>query len=151
MTKSRINERISLFLLAPFDKFWGDRLSQYDDSVLLNYILEPFEPDFLTHGGQSAYPPDRSLAVFPSLVYVSWTSASADTYMADALRLSAKSLVEAAIQDGQGLKNAANYVNYAISGTPLEKMYGKHLDRLRRIKKKYDPENVMGLAGGWKF
>ncbi|KAF8463790.1 hypothetical protein DFH94DRAFT_686682 [Russula ochroleuca] len=132
-------------------KFWGDRLSQYDNRVSLFYILEPFEPDFLTHGEPSAYPPDRSLAVFPSLVYVSWTNASADVYMADAVRLSAASLVEAAIQDGQDLEDAATYVNYAIFGTPLERMYGKHLERLRRIRKKYDPEDVMGLAGGWKF
>jgi hypothetical protein len=136
---------------ARFDKFWGDRLSQYDNRVSLFYILEPFEPDFLTHGEPSAYPPDRSLAVFPSLVYVSWTNASADVYMADAVRLSAASLVEAAIQDGQDLEDAATYVNYAIFGTPLERMYGKHLERLRRIRKKYDPEDVMGLAGGWKF
>ncbi|KAH9997051.1 FAD-binding domain-containing protein [Russula vinacea] len=132
-------------------KFWGDRLSQYDDSVLLLYVLEPFEPDFLAHGGPSAYPPDRSLAVLPSLVYLTWTSASADVYMADAARRSAASLVEAAIQDGQDLKNAGPYVNYALFGTPLERMYGKHLDRLRRIRKRYDPEDVMGLAGGWKF
>ena len=71
--------------------------------------------------------------------------------MSDALRLSAASLVEAGIKDGQDLKNAAPYVNYALFGTPLETMYGEHLERLRGIKKKYDPENVMGLAGGWKF
>ena len=136
---------------APFDKFWGDRLNQYDDNMLLVYAFEPFEPDFLTHGEPSAYPPDRSLVVFPSLVYATWTRASDDVHMADALRLSAASLVEAAIQDGQDLKNAATYVNYAISGTPLDKMYGKHLEQLRRIRKTYDPEGVMGLAGGWKF
>ncbi|KAF8477760.1 hypothetical protein DFH94DRAFT_92255 [Russula ochroleuca] len=132
-------------------KFWSDRLSQYDDSVLLFYALEPFEPDFLAHGEPSAYPPDRSLAVFPSAVSVGWTSASADVFMADAVRLSAASLVEAAIQDGQDLKNAAPYVNYALFGTPVERMYGKHLERLRGIRKKDDPEDVMGLAGGWKF
>jgi len=118
---------------------------------LLFYALEPFEPDFLAHGEPSAYPPDRSLAVFPSAVSVGWTSASADVFMADAVRLSAASLVEAAIQDGQDLKNAAPYVNYALFGTPVERMYGKHLERLRGIRKKDDPEDVMGLAGGWKF
>jgi hypothetical protein len=136
---------------APFDKFWGDRLSQYDDNMLFFYVLEPFEPDFLAHGEPSAYPPDRSLTVFPSLIYVGWTSASSDVYMEDAARHSAASLVEAAIQDGQDLKNAATYVNYAMFGTPLERMYGEHLERLRGIRKKYDPEDVMGLAGGWKF
>ena len=119
--------------------------------MLLIYVLEPFESDFLAHGGPSAYPPDRTLAVLPSLIYLTWTSASADLCMVDAARLSAASLVEAAIQDGQDLKNAAPYVNYALFGTPLERMYGEHLERLRRIRKRYDPEDVMRLAGGWKF
>jgi hypothetical protein len=67
------------------------------------------------------------------------------------MRLSAASLVEAGIKDGQDLKNAALYPNYALFGTPLKAMYGKHLERLRKIRKRYDPGNVMGLAGGWKF
>lgn len=36
--------------------------------------------------------------------------------MADALRVSAATLVEAGIKDGQDLKNAAAYVNYALLG-----------------------------------
>jgi hypothetical protein len=71
--------------------------------------------------------------------------------MADAMRRSAASLVEAGIRNGQDLENAAPYINYALFGTPLETMYGGHLGRLREIKKKYDPDDVMGLAGGWKF
>jgi berberine-like enzyme len=119
--------------------------------VLLIYTLEPFEPDFLSHGGPSAYPPDRSLVVFPSNIYYGWTNASADRFMADAMRRSVASLVEAGIEDGQDLKNAAPYVNYALFGTSPMAMYGEHLERLRKIKKKYDPGDVMGLAGGWKF
>ena len=132
-------------------KFWGDRLRQYDDSVSLLYVIEPFELDFLTHGGPSAYPPDRSLAVFPSVRPITWTNASVGGFITDAIRLSTASLMEAGIQDGQALINAAPYVNYASIGTSLERMYGGHLGRLREIRKKYDPENVMGLAGGWKF
>jgi Berberine and berberine like len=118
---------------------------------LFAYTIEPLEPGFLTHGSQSAYPPDRSLEILPSNIYFAWTKASADEFMAEAMRLSAVSLVEAGIQDGQNLKNAALYVNYALFGTPLEAMYGEHLGRLCEIKKKYDPEDVMGFAGGWKF
>ena len=136
---------------ASFDKFWGERLSQYDDSVFLVYGLEPFEHDYLTHGEPSAYPPNRSLAVLPSSITFFWTNASAEGHMADALRLSAASLVEAGIKDGQDLKKAAPYINYALFGTPLEKMYGQNLKRLREIRVEYDPKDVMGLAGGWKF
>jgi hypothetical protein len=47
--------------------------------------------------------------------------------------------------------NAAPYVNYALFGVPLWAMYGRHLERLHEIKKKYDPEDVMGATDGWKF
>ena len=71
--------------------------------------------------------------------------------MADAIRSSRSTLVAAGIKDGQDLQDAISYPNYALFGTPLEEMYGQHLGRLREIRKKYDPENIMGLAGGWKF
>jgi len=41
-------------------------------------------------------------------------------------------------------------MNYALFGTSVEAMYGENLGRLHKIKKKYDPEDVMGLAGGRK-
>lgn len=71
--------------------------------------------------------------------------------MDNTIRTSAATLEGVGIQDGQDLESAAAYVNYAISGTPLEKIYGENVLRLQEIKKKYDPEDVMGLAGGWKF
>jgi hypothetical protein len=141
---------MSAFVMT-FDKFWGERLSQFDDSVRIVYSLEPLESDVLSHGGPSAYPPDRSRVFLPSSIRLGWANASADKPIADAMRRSAASLVEAGIKDGQDLKNAAPYVNYALFGTPVKRMYGKHLERLRKIRKRYDPEDVMELAGGWKF
>ena len=120
-----------------FLKFWGDRLRQYDDTMSLFYSIEPFQLDFLAHGGPSAYPPDRFLAVFPSVVSVTWTNASVDRIITDAIRLSAASLVEARLEGGQDLKNTASHVNYAMFGAPLERMCGGHLKRLREIRKKY--------------
>jgi hypothetical protein len=71
--------------------------------------------------------------------------------MADAIRITAATLVKAGIQDGQNLTHAVPYTNYAFLGTPLESMYGDNLKRLREIRERYDPTDVMGLAGGWKF
>ena len=133
------------------DKFWGDELSQYDESVLLINTVEPFESDFLSHGEPSAYPPNRSVPILPSNMFFGWTNASADGYMTNAMRLSAASLVQAGIKDGQNLTNEGPYVNYALFGTPLNKMYGQHLERLHDIREEYDSQDVMGLAGGWKF
>ena len=119
--------------------------------MLIVYSLEPYEPDYLTHGGLSAYPPDRSYAVLPSNIYYGWSNESADGFAADALRSSVASLMASGIRDGQNLAKVASYPNYALFGTPLEKMYGIHVERLREIRRKYDPENVMYLTGGWKF
>jgi hypothetical protein len=61
------------------------------------------------------------------------------------------SIMEAGVKDGQDLKDAAPYPNYALYDTPLEKMYGKNVKRLCAIKKKYDPFHVMDLTGGFRF
>jgi len=71
--------------------------------------------------------------------------------MAHSMRTSTASLIAAGMKDGQDLGNAAPYPNYALFGTPLEKMYGGHLARLRKIREEYDPEDIMRLAGGWKI
>jgi len=113
--------------------------------------LEPFNRGLFLHGGPSAYPPDRSQAVFPSVLITVWSNASLDETMADLLRDGAKTIHDVAIADGQNLSHAAVYVNYALFDTPLEDMYGGNLARLHRIKAKIDPERVMDLAGGFKF
>jgi hypothetical protein len=71
--------------------------------------------------------------------------------MASALCNISYSIRAAALADGQDVSRAALYPNYAISGTPLEDMYGGNVKRLRKIRAEIDPKDVMGLAGGWKF
>ena len=71
--------------------------------------------------------------------------------MAFALRNMTATIHAAALADGQNVSNAAEYMNYALYGTPLKGIYGGNLERLREIRAKIDPNNVMGLTGGWKF
>jgi hypothetical protein len=57
-----------------------------------------------------------------------------------------------AMDEGQkGIDSAPPYPNYAIFDTPLERMYGGNLDRMRSVKARVDPGNVMGLTGGFKI
>jgi hypothetical protein len=105
------------------------------------FHLDPFESDIFTHGAPSAYPPDRSRVVLPSSLFVAWNDESLDKdkYVYGSVRRLSASIIEAGIKDGQDLKEAAHYPNYALYGTPLEKMYGKNVKRLHDIKEKYDP------------
>jgi hypothetical protein len=132
-------------------QFWGERLWALDENVTLISGLEPFDKGLFSHGSGSAYPPDRSHAILPSALNLLWSNPSLDETMASALRQFSDAIRGAALADGQNVSHAAKYVNYALFGTPLEDMYGGNLDRLRKIRGAIDPEDVMGLAGGWKF
>ena len=56
-----------------------------------------------------------------------------------------------ALADGQSLSHVAVYPNNALPDTPLGDIYGGNVPRLRKIRAEVDPEDVMGLAGGFKF
>ena len=114
-------------------------------------VLEPFDKGLFSHGSGSAYPPDRSHAIYPSSLTLQWSNASLDEMMAFALRNISTTIHAAALADGQNVSHAAVYPNYALFGTPLEDMYGGNVERFRKIRAVIDPEDVMGLAGGWKF
>ncbi|KAI0260041.1 FAD-binding domain-containing protein [Gloeopeniophorella convolvens] len=137
--------------LANQTQFWGNKWSALDESLSFTVVIEPFESGIFSHGSGSAYPPDRSHAVLPTGLNLGYTNASLDGFMAKSLREFTDTVQAAAVADGQNVSDAAPYVNYALFDTPLETMYGAGLPRLHSIKKSVDPDNVMGLAGGWKF
>lgn len=65
---------------------------------------------------------------------------------------SARELLDAAQSQGQSnLGEVPLYPNYAAGTTPVEVIYGDYLDELRALKARVDPDNVMGLAGGFKL
>ena len=132
-------------------QFWGECLYAQDKNVTVTVTIETFDKGLFAHGSDSAYPPDRSHAVFPSFLDVVWSNSSLDDTMAIALRNFADAIRDVALADGQNVSHAAKYVNYALFDTPLEDMYGGNVERLRKIRAAIDPEDAMGLTGGWKF
>ncbi|KAL7284766.1 hypothetical protein ACG7TL_002073 [Trametes sanguinea] len=133
-------------------QFWGERLAGFEGASVA-YSTEPFLPTIFSHASEdsSAYPPDRTIGLSPLSISYAWNDSSADEAMHSAARQSAAQLTRVLISEGQEVEHAALYGNYAIFGTPLDKIYGKHLPRLKALKAQYDPNNVMNLAGGWKF
>jgi hypothetical protein len=134
-----------------FSQFWGAFLWALDRNVTLGSSLDPFDKGVFSHGSASAYPPDRSHAIFPTLLSLAWSNTLLDDTMAFVLRNMSDTIYAAALADGQDVFHAAKYPNNALFGTPLEDMYGGNVERLRKIRAAIDPEDVMGLTGGWKF
>lgn len=63
-----------------------------------------------------------------------------------ASRLSAIAQTEGLLADPSAL-----YGNYVDANTPLVEIYGENLPKLQSLKAEIDPNNIMGLAGGFKF
>ncbi|KAF8489269.1 hypothetical protein F5888DRAFT_1930071, partial [Russula emetica] len=132
-------------------KFWGEYLYAQDKNSTVDLTLEPFDKDYFSHGSDSAYPPDRSQALFPCFVTVHWSDPSLDDEMAFVVRNISDTIRAVALTEGQNVSHAAKYPNYATYGTPLEDMYGGNVERLRKIRASIDPGKVMDLTGGWRF
>jgi hypothetical protein len=88
---------------------------------------------------------------FQSVLIYSFENATLDDTLSRAMRKQSEALRIAAVADGQDLSHASVYPNFALFDTPLEDMYGANVPRLRQIKADIDPNDVMGLAGGFKF
>lgn len=132
-------------------QFWGNKLS-FASAMTISYSMEPFLPSAFSKAtaDSSAYPPTREL-LFPLAIYFSWALNSSDNEMFSSIRQSAQHLKKVAEAEGQNIGGLSVYGNYAIFGTPLEEIYGGHLETLRTINHRFDPKNIMGLAGGWKL
>ncbi|KAH9058093.1 FAD-binding domain-containing protein [Lactarius vividus] len=131
--------------------YWGKKLTAQDPNVFVAADAELLDRTVFSHGAPSAYPPDRSLVYFPSILSFTWPNSTLDKTVFRAQRKIANRLREAALKDGQDVERAAVYPNYALFDTPLKDMYGKNVPRLQRLKRAFDPMNVMGLTGGFKF
>jgi hypothetical protein len=130
---------------------WGDKLIEKDKDAMVIFNLDAFESDIFTRGAPSAYPPDRFHTILPSSLFIAWKDESLDKFMYNSMGSLSASIIEAGIKDGQDLENVVHYTNYALYGTPREKLYGKNVKRLREIKKNYDPFHLMDLTGWFKF
>jgi FAD/FMN-containing dehydrogenase len=131
--------------------FWGTEIGALDPEAFVGIYFEPFLTNLFSHGPDSAYPPDRSHALFPTPVAIAFSNASLDDTVARAVRNFSDTITAAAVADGQNLTDAAVYPNYALFDTTIEDIYGANIPRLQAIKKAIDPENVMGLTGGFKL
>ncbi|EIW78113.1 FAD-binding domain-containing protein [Coniophora puteana RWD-64-598 SS2] len=130
--------------------YYGSTL-QWISGVFISYDVEAFLPSLFSHGSNSAYPPDRSQGLLPLNIYYAWELPTADADMHTAIIQSQATLKAKAEALGQNISNAALYNNYAVYDTTIEEIYGDNVPRLQALKAQIDPNNVMGLAGGFKF
>jgi len=108
----------------------------------------PFLPTIF-HCSPSAGWPHDGEAFFPLVAQFLWDEKSSDTYWIDAMNRVLANLSKVAIEQGCTIPNAPIYSNTTLDGTPLTDIYRNNLPKLSKIRKQYDPEDVMGRSGGF--
>ena len=137
-------------------QYWTAKLTPKGGSFF-SYSVEPFLPSYLSYAkSPSAFPTPSARqpgkAPSPILVYFAWSNPQNDELFVAAVEESVNRLAVVAKAEGLLLNNPpALYGNYVNARTPLVRIYGDNLPKLRALKAKIDPHNVMGLAGGFKF
>lgn len=134
-------------------KFWGRTLAS-KSAVAVSYTMEPFLQSILSHNTTpTAYPADRSLVMSPFNINYAWESATFDSDFYAAVEQSKIALQTALRLNGQLVaQQASAYPNYALFDTPLNQLYGAaNVKALKKLKKMVDPNNVMGLTGGFRL
>ena len=125
--------------------------------AFFSYVVEPYLQSYLSHANSpSAFPPPsaRKPGKAPNLLLVNfgWESASNDDEFVASNRESVDRLAVIAKAEGLLLTDPpALYGNYVDAETPLADIYGENLPILQALQAEFDPKNVMGLAGGFKF
>ena len=127
------------------------------DGTSLAYVVEPFLQSYLSHANSPSAFPDPAArqpgkALSPLLVFFCWPDQVDDDVFVAAVEESAERLSVIARAEGLLIDEPTSlYGNYAQATTPLVDIYGDNLPSLQALQRKVDPENIMGLAGGFKF
>ena len=134
------------YLLSPCFFFLRKLCGLLRGVLLVSYEMQPFLRNITRFATPSAYPHEKSVS--PLNIYFAWPLVSSDQLLINAMKESAASIAAVAREDGQDIDSLPLYPNYCLADTPLERMYGSNLEKLRSTKQIYDPSNVMGRAGG---
>jgi len=115
--------------------------------------IEPFISTYLDKSEGDGYPHSSSSnPLFPLLIAFNWDSSSDDEMFVNEVKSTFDVVLQLAL-DGQDVRGSKQilYSNYASDQVSLSQLYGQNLPQLQRIRKTWDPNNIMYLTGGFKF
>jgi len=124
---------------------------------MFNYVVEPFLPSYLSHANSpSAFPSPAARqpgkAPNPLIVWFGWENSLYDDEFVTAVEESVNHLAAVARAEGLLIDDPPVLYGGGVNAeTPLVDIYGENLPRLRALQDMIDPDNVMGLSGGFKF
>ena len=97
----------------------------------------------------SAWPHEEGKVFGPLVGWFEWTGEENDQFWLTEIKKSLDALHDVALQEKCTTNDLPHYLNISLESTSVKDIYGVNYNELKDIRKKYDPENVMGQAAGF--
>jgi hypothetical protein len=111
----------------------------------------PFVHEMFDNSSPGAWPHEKGQPNGPLLVYFLWEGEENDAFWISQMNR-ALSAIEAKAYGVGVAPSTPIYTNTTLAErTAISEVYRGNLDSLRETRKKYDPYDVMGQAGGFKI
>ena len=111
----------------------------------------PFVHEMFDNSSPAAWPHKKGQPIGPLVTYFLWDGKENDAFWIEQMRR-ALSAIEAKVYGAGVAPTTPIYGNTTlVERTAVHEVYRQNLDSLRETRKKYDPYNVMGQAGGFRI
>jgi len=114
----------------------------------------PFRAKMFENSAGGAWPHERQKPNGPFHFYFYWEGEQNDEKWIGQLKTALKNVREKAIEEGCAAEDAPVYLNTALAEddyATVENIYRGNLDKLRGLRRKYDPSGVMDRTGGFRI
>jgi len=112
----------------------------------------PFTKAMFDRATESAWPHEKDKPNCPIIVYFTWEGKEHDKYWTGTMESTLKKLRDKVHSEREQSKALPYFISTAFAeATSVEDLYGAHLEKLKQLRKEYDPNDVMGLTGGFKI
>jgi len=99
----------------------------------------------------AAWPHTKDQPYGPLLAYFRWKKEEDDDFWVREMNKALRSIYHVALSEGCMTMDFPYYSNTSLEDVPVERIYLGNLERLSKVRAKYDPDDVMGMTGGYRI
>jgi hypothetical protein len=111
----------------------------------------PFGPKIFNRSKDAAWPHPQGNSYGPCLAYYRWNNQKDDVAWLNEMTRALQAIWNAAVLEGCTDSNVPFYSNTSLNTVNPTEIYKGNYERLRIIRSKYDPNDVMSNAAGFRI
>jgi len=111
----------------------------------------PFLSTIFDHSPPAAWPHTKGHSSGPLVINCKWEGEGNDAFWLPTIEKVTAQIRKVALHEGCTTPKAAQYYNLSLDNVTTSDIYQGHLARLKDLRHKYDPKEVMNRTGGFRI